>query len=89
MEFLSPRWWDYILACVVLLAILAFGGVLLAGCSCQPGYVAADKLTFQAVTPEYLDYVRGDEGLSRLEVLRRERTIDSWEARIKEVERDD
>lgn len=87
MESLYPRWWDYVLACIVFLALAAIGGVMLAGCSCPRAYVAGDRATYSAVTPEYLDYLRHDPRLTAEQVARRERTVESWRLRIEELER--
>jgi hypothetical protein len=43
---------------------------------------AVDRATFAAVAPEYLAYVRGDEGLSEEQRERRERTVVLWGMRV-------
>lgn len=61
--------------------------VLLCGCSLQSMYVAADRLTFEAVAPEYVDYVNGDPKLTKEQKKRRHRTVRAWDARTKEGEK--
>ena len=46
-------------------------------------YVGADRLTFDAVAPEYLRYVEADPSLDGAAKERRKRTIESWRLRIK------
>lgn len=55
---------------------------LLGGCSISKEYVAADQVTFDAVTPEYLEYVNADVKLDADAKVRRKRTVDSWKLRI-------
>ena len=45
-------------------------------------YVSADRATYDAVAPEYLDYVHADPALDEEQRARRTRTIDSWRLRI-------
>ena len=49
-------------------------------------YVAADRATYQAVAPEYAAYVHADESLDDEERGRRDRTLETWDARIRSVE---
>ena len=63
---------------VTLLAI-AF---VLGGCTVQSQYVDADRLTYEAVAPEYLGYVESDPYMSPEETDRRRATVASWKARI-------
>ena len=56
--------------------------VLLVGCSPGAGYVQADRLTYDAIAPEYLEYVGEDAALSSSAKARRVDTVRSWNARI-------
>ena len=58
--------------------------VLTCGCSLQDAYVNADRLTYQAVAPEYRAYVKADEKLDDEQKARRERTVDAWAVRVTE-----
>ena len=51
-------------------------------------YVAADRATYQAVAPEYAAYVHADESLDAEERARRDRTLETWDARIRGAEDD-
>lgn len=58
-----------------------------AGCSMlqvpSASYVAADRATYDAVAPEYADYVDADAALDDEERARRGRTLATWDARIR------
>jgi hypothetical protein len=60
------------------------------GCSAlqvpTPDYVAADRATYQAVAPEYAAYVHADPALDQEGRDRRDRTLASWDARLRAVE---
>lgn len=56
--------------------------VLLAGCRAGSGYVLADRETFAAVAPEFLAYVASDRSLGSRDREFRERTVESWRARL-------
>jgi hypothetical protein len=45
-------------------------------------YVKADRLTYDAIAPEYLRYVDADPGLTQEQKDRRHRTVDTWNLRI-------
>lgn len=45
-------------------------------------YVDADRLTWNAVAPEYDAYVQGDPKLTPDQKARRRRTVDTWRLRI-------
>lgn len=60
--------------------------LVISGCAVQEKYVMADRLTYQAVSPEYMDYVEGDPTLTDEQRDRRRRTVYSWDARIKQAE---
>jgi hypothetical protein len=54
-----------------------------------PGCVSpnkADKLTYDAIAPEYLGYVEKDASLDEKQKERRRETVRSWEARAKRGE---
>jgi hypothetical protein len=70
---------------VLLLPLLA----LLPACRPGAGYVKADRLTFDAVAPSYSAYVASDQALSSEQRERRQRTIDSWRARLEQAEAGD
>lgn len=62
--------------------------VLLTGCAgLDQKYVAADKLTHEAIAPEYRRYVERDAGLDAAQKKRRLKTLEAWAARIEEAER--
>jgi hypothetical protein len=60
------------------------------GCSAlqppTPDYVAADRATYEAVAPEYAAYVHDDPALDDEEKGRRDRTIATWDARVRAAE---
>lgn len=75
-------------------AALPFAPILLllplsqsSGCSSfqlpSPDYVAADRATYDAVAPEYAAYVHADPSLADEEKVRRDRTVATWDARIR------
>ena len=81
-------------------AALPFAPILLllllsqsSGCSAlrvpAPDYVAADRATYDAVAPEYSAYVHADPSLDADEVARRDRTLQTWDARIRAASADD
>ena len=65
-----------------ILAVAAIAAVLCSCGSMTDSYIAADKATYDAVAPEYLDYVRDDQSLDQAGKDRRRRTIETWEKRI-------
>lgn len=50
-------------------------------------YTAADRATFDAVAPNYLNYVEHDDSLDADEKKRRERTITTWRLRLEQAEK--
>ncbi|MGD9727795.1 MAG: hypothetical protein AB7L09_00080 [Nitrospira sp.] len=70
----------------IIAAVLFF-----AGCATteivQNDYVEADRATYEAVAPSYLQYVQGDSALSKEEKTRRERTIKTWRLRLEQAEK--
>ena len=71
------------LAPILLLLLLSQSS----GCSAlrlpSPDYVAGDRATYDAVAPEYSAYVHADASLDADEVARRDRTLATWDARIR------
>lgn len=68
-----------------LIALGALGALMLGGlgaCSPTSAYVAADQATYNAVAPEYENYVHADPALSADQKARRDRTVQSWQLRI-------
>lgn len=61
---------------------LAVVATLLGGCGVAKEYVAADKATFEAVTPVYLKYVDADTSISQEDKDRLKRTVATWKLRI-------
>jgi hypothetical protein len=57
------------------------------GCSAlqppTPDYVAADRATYEAVAPQYSAYVHADAALDEEGKARRDRTIATWDARLR------
>ncbi len=66
---------------LLLLAVGAIA-VLCVGCSVPSGYVAADRLTYDAIAPEYKLYVSEDPDMSEEQKERRYANVSSWDARI-------
>jgi hypothetical protein len=70
------------LALLLLPAVLAHAS----GCASLSGpaaaYVAADRATYDAVAPEYADYVRHDPALDEAARARRGRTLETWRLRV-------
>ena len=50
--------------------------------SCCTPDVSAERATFDAIEPEYRDYVEGDEQLTEEQKLRRFRMLDTWRMRL-------
>lgn len=61
---------------------------LVAGC-CAPeaGFVESQRLTYEAIAPEYRRYVDEDGTLSSGQRKRRYRTIEGWAASIEAAEK--
>lgn len=55
----------------------------LVGCgTVAPAYVEADRLTYQAIAPEYKHYVEKDANLSEAEKAMRLQTLGTWALRL-------
>ena len=57
-----------------------------AGCGIDRQYIRADRFTYEAIAPEYQEYVDQNKTLNSLEKSRRFLTIELWERRIQEAE---
>jgi len=61
-----------------------------AGCATtdiiRSDYVAADRATYEAVAPSYLQYVDNDASLSSEQKKRRKQTINTWRLRLEQAE---
>lgn len=72
-----------------LAATLAGVGLLIAGCTgCTPGkaYIEADRATFDAIAPEYLDLVETSGKFDEAKIQRRRDNVESWRKRIEAAE---
>ena len=74
--------WAITLGAVFVLVILMF-----TGCSVTDSYVKSDRKVFDVVAPRYRTYLAHDSALTPEQRERRMRTVDAWEARIKQAER--
>lgn len=64
--------------------IMGLAALLLTGCQgVTPVYVQADRLTHDAIAPEFRAYVDADEALSPNQRARRVMLLESWEERIR------
>lgn len=62
-------------------------GLLLSGCAGVPeSYRAADRATYEAIAPEFVDYVESDESLSESQKRHRRLTVETWRLRLEEAE---
>lgn len=59
--------------------------LLLTGCNVGS---EADRATFDAIAPEYLSYVNGDQNLTDAQKARRRETVRSWEAKVRRADPD-
>lgn len=74
-----------ILRTTVLAVALCFSGCATTD-FIQSDYVEADRATYEAVAPKYLQYVQNDASLDDEEKKRRERTITTWRLRLEQAE---
>ena len=62
--------------------------LVLGGCgSIAKEYVSADRLTYNAIEPEYRKYVEADESFDDEAKALRYANLDSWDYRIKQAEK--
>jgi hypothetical protein len=52
------------------------------GCAVQKDYVAADKLFYEAIAPEYLQFVDANPNFDNDQKERRKRTVAAWKLMI-------
>lgn len=75
---------------LALVGMAVIGAVILltmSGCaSIDKAYVAADRVTYEAIGPEYTGYVNRDPDLREWEKSLRVSNVESWEDRITEAE---
>lgn len=71
---------------VLCLAVLMTGGCCATLDAIREDYVAADRATYEALAPKYLEYVQGDDSLDSDEKKRRERTVTTWRLRLEQAE---
>lgn len=69
------------LVLIVISILAALAVTFSSGCAPSEPYRRADRLTFDAIAPEYSAYVAGDAGLSAKAKERRYRTLRTWDAR--------
>lgn len=68
----------------IIVPVLVF---LLSGCQSVPKiYLRADRNTFNAVAPEYKEYIQNDTTLSEAQKELRFNTIETWDRRIESAE---
>jgi len=76
-------------AASLLLLILPLA--MLGGCAAldqpTPTWLAADRATYDAIVPDYRDYVAADRELDEIRRERRLRTVDTWRIRLEDAER--
>lgn len=65
-----------------LTALLIFAACL-CGCAAPASFVAAERATFKAVAPEYLDYVNADPKLDAGQKQSRRDTVQAWDAGLR------
>jgi len=70
-----------------LIALLIFAGAL-CGCSAPASFVVAERATFRAVAPEYLEYVDADPKLNAKQKQSRRDTVAVWDAGLRAWESD-
>ena len=71
-------------------SLLLFG-LMLSGCCAttdliREDYTAADRATYEAVVPKYLEYVGADAALDDEQRARRKMTINTWRLRLEQAE---
>ena len=85
----DERLWPLTLWAAVLCFVAGVAIASMSGCvTPRSAYVQADRLTYDAVAPEYGAYVEADPGLSDEQKARRRRTLDAWGTRLERAEAD-
>lgn len=78
------------LLCII--GILFVGALIIltmSGCSSiDKAYVIADRATYEAIAPEYTQYVNRDDSLRDWEKSLRVANVESWDDRIVEAEKE-
>lgn len=70
---------------LIVLALTVLALLVIGGCAdVSTSYVDADRATYRAVAPEYLEYVRDDAALDQAEKQLRYDTIETWRMRLNE-----
>lgn len=73
-----------------LTALLLPTGACVSGCgSLDREYVRADRATFDAIAPEYLDYIREDGDLDAEQKHLRRLNVGAWQQRLEAAEHGD
>lgn len=67
--------------------LILCAGLLLGACTtASDTYVKADRATYDAIVPDYINYVQADNGLTQEQKDRRMRLVWSWQKRIEAAE---
>ena len=67
------------IVCVIIICLVG-----LFGCMPHGAYVKADRATYDAVAPEYREYVEEDDTLTKEQKERRYTTVETWKERVGE-----
>lgn len=66
--------------------LIAIAVLALCGCATlNQDYVKADKLTFDAIAPEYLQFVDANPNFDKEQRDRRHRTVETWKLRLEKA----
>ena len=76
----STKIYTAVICCFIVLFFLT-------ACGVDRQYVQADRLTYEAIAPQYIEYVNKDNDLTSIEKIRYLRTVEWWKKRIDEVEK--
>jgi len=64
---------------LLILGLLALAFLTMSsGCTVQDSWIKANEATYQAVVPEFMDYVNADPKLDKDQKRRRKITCDAW-----------
>lgn len=76
--------WEKLAVLAAIVGLIVLG---VSGCTTPAReYIEADRATFDAIAPEYREYVTGDDVLSEIEKDVRLHTLQSWDERIAAAE---